>query len=204
MRRTGEIGMISILGYERYKGGTRVEFVCGGRALKTLRADHALLAQLGQLYSAAPSELPKLTEKLFQERSTLVRENSRLNDQVLEMEAEQLVQGGVRAAGAIFVRASFSGRSLEDVKIVARKITKHPDTVALLGLLQNEKASVVLSRSPGVDGSCGVAVKETAAKLGGKGGGSPDLAQAGGIAPEALERWLDELQSYFGRDRGQP
>jgi len=56
VRRTGEIGLIALLGLERYKGGTRVEFVCGGRALKVFRTENGILKELGRLCSIQVAE----------------------------------------------------------------------------------------------------------------------------------------------------
>ncbi|MCC6905574.1 MAG: alanyl-tRNA editing protein [Anaerolineae bacterium] len=62
--RTGEIGQIRIIRTEKYKGGTRVEFRCGGRALADYRARQAVTAALAADFSAAFTELPQLVGKL--------------------------------------------------------------------------------------------------------------------------------------------
>ncbi|PYV42600.1 MAG: hypothetical protein DMG09_02230 [Acidobacteria bacterium] len=198
VRGSGEIGMIAILGYERYKGGTRVEFVCGGRALKTLRKDHDALKRLGKLYSASMYELPDLAEKFFQGRSDLVKQNARLQGEMLEFEARDLWREGVRLGGFVLVRATFSGRSLETVKLLAQKIVAQGEAVAILGLLE-KTAQAVVARSTGIPGDCGAIVKDVTVKHGGKGGGRPDLAQAGGIPADNLEAWLTDVERHFGK-----
>ena len=198
MRGSGEIGMIAILGYERYKGGTRVEFVCGGRALKTLRKDHDALKRLGKLYSASMYELPDLAEKFFQDRSDLVKQNARLQGEMLEFEARDLWREGVRLGGFVLVRATFSGRGLETVKLLAQKIVAQGEAVAILGLLE-KTAQAVVARSTGIPGDCGAIVKDVTVKRGGKGGGRPDLAQAGGIPADNLEAWLTDVERHFGK-----
>ena len=198
VRGSGEIGMIAILGYERYKGGTRVEFVCGGRALKTLRKDHDALKRLGKLYSASMYELPDLAEKFFQDRSDLVKQNARLQGEMLEFEARDLWREGVRLGGFVLVRATFSGRGLETVKLLAQKIVAQGEAVAILGLLE-KTAQAVVARSTGIPGDCGAIVKDVTVKRGGKGGGRPDLAQAGGIPADNLEAWLTDVERHFGK-----
>jgi alanyl-tRNA synthetase len=196
VRRTGEVGMIAVLDFERYKGGTRVEFACGFRALRILRGDHEVLKTLGKLHSAHPYELPRLMEKLAEERSALVRENSRMNERMMEMEALELIGKAGRTSGKTLVRRRYPDRTFDSVKLLAQKIAALPGAVALLGVTQNG-AQVVVARSADVPGNCGTAIKETAAKLGGKGGGRPELAQAGGIPESALDAWLDALEQYF-------
>ena len=196
VRRTGEIGMIAILGYERYKGGTRVEFAGGWRALRTLRNDHELLRELGKLYSSHPSDLQRLTEKLFQERAALSRQSAKLQDQILDLEAQDLVNRADKSRRALIVRASYPGRSLESVKVLAQKVAAHPRAIAILAAVQ-ETAQLVVARNLEASGDCGAAIKQAAARLGGKGGGKPEIAQAGNIAAAALEAWFQELEAYF-------
>jgi alanyl-tRNA synthetase len=194
VRRTGEIGLIAVLGFERYKGGTRVEFACGGRALATLRNDHEVLRTLGRLVSGHPYELPRLTEKLIDERSALARENSRLQDQILETEAAELLRKTAPGSGRSVVRARFSDRGLETVKLLAQKICARPGSVAILAVVQ-ESAQIVVAKSGDIAGDCGAAVKEAAKRLGGRGGGRPELAQAGGIPLSALEEWVQSVEN---------
>ncbi len=198
VRRSGEIGLIAVLGFERYKGGTRVEFACGGRALVTLRNDHEVMKTLGRLVSGHPYELPRLTEKLLEERSALARENSRLQEQILETEAAELLRNSDRSSGKAVVQARFTDRGLEAVKVLAQKIAAHPGSIAILAVVQ-ESVQVVVSRSSDVPGDCGVIVKDTARRLGGKGGGRPELAQAGGIRLPALDAWIQSVASSLSQ-----
>jgi alanyl-tRNA synthetase len=193
VRCTGEIGVIAVLGYERYKGGTRVEFACGWRALKTLRKDHDTLKALGRRYSAHPYEVVRLTEKLLEERSALTRENLRLQNEILGFEAEQLIERASKVQGVVVVRQNVENRNLESLKLLAQKIAVHPGSIAILGSLQ-ETAVAVAAKSKDLPGHCGAAVKRVSATLGGRGGGNSELAQAGGIPAASLEAWLQALE----------
>jgi alanyl-tRNA synthetase len=195
VRNTGEIGLIFILGYERYKGGTRIEFVAGNRALKTFQRDHDLLGKLGRLYSAPPDVIPDVAEKTVQERVALARENDALRDQLLEQEAKELLAHAVKTSYAMTVRGIYEKRSLEAIKTLTQKLTARPGTLTILALA--DARQVVVARSRDLAGNCNDAVKEAVSKLGGKGGGKPELAQAGGFAAESLAAWLLALESYF-------
>ena len=196
VRSTGEIGMIFILGFERYKGGTRVEFVAGGRALKAFHKEHELLTRLGRIHSATLDSIPELTERLIQEKTDLSREIVNLRDQLLDMEAAELLQNAATGPYGVMVRKSFSGRSLEGAKHLAQKLTARPGTVAILGI--SDACQIVVARSRELSGSCHEAVKRATIELGGKGGGRPELAQAGGIPSEHLEQWIQAVEDYFG------
>jgi alanyl-tRNA synthetase len=200
VRRSGEIGLILILGSERYKGGTRVEFVCGGRALRAFRKDHDTLREMGRLLSAHPHELPRLTEKILAERAELLRERKHLEDQILELEAQELVQGADKTSGVAAVCRRYSDRKIESLKVLAQKAASFPGTLAILFAVQ-ESAQVVVARSTDVPGDCGAAIRQLTGKSGGRGGGKPELAQAGGIALPAVEDWSNGIVEYFRKCR---
>jgi alanyl-tRNA synthetase len=196
VRRCGEVGLIFILGSERYKGGTRVEFVCGGRALRMFRKDHETLKELGRLLSAHPYEIPKLTEKMLLERSGLQNEKKHLEDRMLEMEAREWLDQSEIIEGIRLVRRNCSDRRLESLKVMAQKLTASAHALVILFSVQ-ETAQLVLARSADIAGDCGAIIKRLTGNLGGKGGGRPELAQAGGIPAAALEEWCRNIVDYF-------
>jgi alanyl-tRNA synthetase len=195
VRNTGEIGIICILGFERYKGGTRVEFVAGIRALRAFQKEHALLKKLSRLYSAVPEAIPDLTEKLLQERMALGREIENLRDQFLDVEAKELIESSEQTAYAATVRKVYGNRSLESAKTLAQKVVARPGTLAILAI--SDAQQIVVARSTDLSGSCNDAVKRVTSELGGKGGGRPELAQAGGFPANSIESWMLALEKYF-------
>jgi alanyl-tRNA synthetase len=93
------------------------------------------------------------------------------------------------------VYRTVSGRKLESVKVLAQKLTGNPGVVAILGIA--DTCQIVLARSKDLQGNCGDAIKNVAAELGGKGGGRPELAQAGGFPPDGLDTWMKALAQHF-------
>ncbi len=195
VRHTGEIGIIAILGFERYKGGTRVEFAAGQRALKILSRDRELLKGLCKLYSTGAENLADVTEKLMQEKAALSREKDRLQAQLLDREAEALIGSAGAAGRTAIIRRTFSGRKLDDVKVLAQKLAAHPGIVAILAI--EDARQLVVARSAGLTGSCHEAIRQVTAEFGGKGGGKPELAQAGGIPADSLDACLVALEKHF-------
>jgi alanyl-tRNA synthetase len=195
VRQTGEIGIIAILGFERYKGGTRVEFVAGYRALRSFSADHELLKKLGKLYSTSPDKIPEMTEKLFQERTALSREKDHLREQLLEMEAAELIQSARKTGRAAVVCKTYRDRDLEEVKALAQKVVTRPGTLAILATA--DAGRIVLARSADLPGSCHEAIRRVTSVFGGKGGGRPELAQAGGLPADSLDSCLAALEKDF-------
>jgi alanyl-tRNA synthetase len=195
VRSTGEIGLIFVSGFERYKGGTRVEFVAGNRALKTLHKDHELLRGLSRIFSATPDSISETAEKLLLERTALSKDNGNLRDQILDMEAGELLGSAAKTNYASTVRRIYSGRTLESIKTLAQKVTARPGTLAILAIA--DACQIVVARSKDLPGSCNDAVKKAISEFGGKGGGRPDLAQAGGFSPDAVNSWMRAVEEYF-------
>ena len=196
VRRTGEIGLIAILGWEHYKGMTRVGFACGARALRIFREQRDILSRLSSQFSASSHDLPQLSEKLLAERSRWQRENLRLNDQLLEFEALEIMGHADKIQRPIIVCRRVERRDLESLKILARKLTARSGVLAVLSTTQ-DPAQIVVAKSQDVPGDCGLAVKQAAAARGGKGGGKPDMAQAGGVSGRDLDAWFEELAGRF-------
>ena len=195
VRHTGEIGMICILGFERYKGGTRVEFAAGYRALKRFHSNNEILKRLSKIFSSGPDLLPEISEKLLQERSALSRDNQKLHEQILEMEAAGLLVNAKKTGkGVAIVRRIFAGRNLETIKLLAHKLAANPHTYVVLA---TDLCQLVTARSTDLHGDCNEAIKQVTARFGGKGGGKPELAQAGGIPAGSLESCLDALEEFF-------
>lgn len=198
VRNTGEIGLIFVSGFERYKKGTRIEFVAGGRALEMLRRDHELLKKLGRLFSAGSGQILESAGKLMQEKAALSREMDVLQERLLDYEAGELIRNAVQTAYAATVRRTYTDRNLESVKTLARKLTSRPGVLALLAL--GEVGQIVVARSSDLPGSCHEAIRSVAAQLGGKGGGRPELAQAGGFRRADLDSWMNALESHFAAE----
>ena len=83
--RTGGIGIIAIVGWEKFKGGTRVEFQCGGRALGRFREWRDALAATNRLLSVSPAELAPAVERLQGENKALARSGRAFQERLAAM-----------------------------------------------------------------------------------------------------------------------
>jgi alanyl-tRNA synthetase len=180
VRTTAEIGSILIGKVERVRKGMRVEFVCGGRAVRRARADHALLTGLAAEFSAAAEELPQLIANQraeLKEASSVQRElQSRLD---LFRARELYVAAAPDATGIRRVVVRQEGSSRDNLRGLAQAFASMPMAL-FIGAVESPPA-VLLAASPdaGVD-AAGV-LKGLLASVGGRGGGSAALAQ--GVVP---------------------
>jgi alanyl-tRNA synthetase len=186
-KRTGQIGLIAIKGYERAKKMTRVEFVCGHRALDEYRAVSKTALAVAQLFSAERDTTPELVSRALQETRSLKKRLRELLEVTAGVEATEMLAAATPAGNFKLVRATFDGRDLEEVRLLAAKITQSEPAVALLGTREAGAARLVFARSASLDQNMGQLLAEACQLLGGRGGGRPELAQGGGPNAANLE-----------------
>ena len=187
--RTGGIGVIAVASWERFKGGQRLEFVCGGRALGAFgRLRDAMTASV-RLLSVLPEELPVAIERMQgdakdQKRAIVALRSELARYQAAEM-AENAEEITLKAGGsACRVVARAVDADANGLKSLASAIAaKSGYLVALVS--QSTPALVVIARSADVGVSAPQLLAELIAQFGGRGGGRPEIAQGGGLAASA-------------------
>ncbi len=184
--RTGAIGLISIAGWEKFKGGTRVEFRCGGRALAQLREWRDALAATNRALSVSPVELAPAIERLQSENKALGRTVRTLQEQLAGHVAAELTTAGTHANGRVVVAQSLDGWDAAGLKAVAAAVAVTPGACAAV-FSAATPALVVVARAADVPVDAAAVLKALVARFGGKGGGKPDLAQGGGLAGDLRE-----------------
>ncbi len=198
---TGAVGIIAISAWERFKGGMRVHFVCGGRALRAFGTLRDIVADSSRLLSVQSGEIPSAVERLQNESRDTRRAIKHLQEQLVGHEAERLARGGVTIGSTTLVAEALDGWDAQGLKSVATKIAERPSSIAVL-TSGGPPSLVAVARSADVALDASAFVKEVATTFGGRGGGTKELAQAGGLqAPpatiieavrEMLARWRSE------------
>lgn len=186
--RTGEVGSVVIRRWERYKGGMRVEFVCGQRALRDYRRQSQLLAVLTNELRVGQPELPVAVERLRASEEAQRKRLEHAEERLLGYDAHDLLTAAERVADMPIVVQAFNDRTLDNLRLLARRIAELGG-VALLGL-RGDKAQLVFTRSTNASYDMGALLREAAAVVGGRGGGKPDAAQGGGPDVERLDEAL--------------
>ena len=186
--RTGAVGLIGILGWEKFKGGTRVEFVCGGRALRRLGEWRDVFSATSRVLSVLPEALAPAIERLQGENKTLGRTVRDLQEQLAVHKAAELVASAVRTPnGSAVIAQVLEGWDPVGLKAVATAAAASPQ-VGIAVFSGSSPALVVVARSPGGEADASAVLKGLIARFGGKGGGKPEFAQGGGLQGE-----LDEM-----------
>jgi len=194
-RTTAEVGVVVITGLERYKGGSRVSFVCGHRALAAIARERAVLDRLVATLSAPLDDLVPAAQKAKDDLVEAERRAKGLLERALEGEARRLLAEArgdgppPTPATPSLVVAVFDGWPPSDLRVLATRLVTLAPCVALLGS-RAEKAHLVFAQSEGLPHDVPALLKASVEHLGGKGGGRGNLAQGGGDRLDLLDRAL--------------
>ena len=180
--RTGEIGLIKVTGVEHRGDDTRIEFLCGRRALRDYREKLGTVSTLGRMLTVGTWELDQAVERLQTENKALRHEQRELRGQLLDLEGERLVSSGetrgpYRVAGAVW-----EGKRPDELRMLALKVAEHSRHVALL-VSTLDRTHYCFARAQDADIDVNQLLQKACARLDGKGGGRPHIAQ--GSAPKS-------------------
>jgi alanyl-tRNA synthetase len=193
VQNTGQIGCILLRKTERVRQGWRVEFVCGQRAVATARRDYTTLTEAAALFSGHIWDVPQHMRKSLDDVRSASKANERLLDELAEFHATQLLAGIAPANGRKLIARTFKDRDLIFIRLLAQKLTRLETNVAAFLGAASGQPSLVFAQSKGMPFDMGALLKETVAKLGGRGGGAKDMAQGGVSHSDGLETALEEL-----------
>ena len=194
--RTGGIGIIVVSAWERFRGGTRLEFRCGGRALAAHRLLRDVAAEGARLLSAGVGELPQALERLQSEIKDLRRRSKESDAKLSAYEAEALAARAANVAGVAVVVEAVSDYDVNGLKNMALAMVSKGRCAVVL-VTAASPVSLVIARAADVAVDVAWLLKELTAKFGGKGGGRPELAQGGGLlaSPDEIVAAAKQLLS---------
>src|SRR5688572_10319224 len=181
VERTGAIGVIAIGGWEKFKGGARVEFLCGGRALQRFRVWRGALAAMQKNLSVPPIEMLASIERMQEDAKAAQRTLRAFQEKLATHEAQALLATGTPVVEVV------EGWDAQGIKSIAAAITVADPNAVMALFTATNPAQVVVARGAASSIDAGAVLKQLAAKFGGKGGGKQDLAQGGGLVAPANE-----------------
>ena len=192
---TGEIGSIFVSDAISYKGGTRVTFLCGERALRLHRAQHDDLNTLARRYSCQREGVLNAIRKLSDDYSALKRSERELARALNGYLSAELAASAAQAGKYRVIVSLMSGVDAARLKDLAQAASAEK-TVALL-LSENEgRLAYVLSTGAGFPLDVSELMPAVNAATGGKGGGRGTLAQGTSPSIAGAEESVSQLKTY--------
>jgi alanyl-tRNA synthetase len=192
VRATGEIGAILIRKVERVKQHARLEFLCGGRAVRAARSDLNLLTRIAALHSALAKEVPALIGAQRAELKQAVAARRELEQELCRYRARELYQAArLRPDGVRVTLVREETGTTERLRSLAQAFSVLPRTL-FIGVLE-DPPTVLLASSEDSGIDAGGTLRAELQRVGGRGGGSARLAQGTSKDRAGLEAVLGAL-----------
>jgi len=174
-----------------------VEFVAGQRAVVTARRDYTSLTETAALFSAHIYDVPVQARKSLDEIRSLRKQREQSLEELAEAQAAAIFAGTSEENGRKLVVRTFADRDMNFLKLLAQKLTRIvPNVIALLGTT-SPQPSLVFAQSVGQPADMGKLMKEALVKVGGRGGGSKDMAQGGVPDAQSISAALESAASQI-------
>ncbi len=190
VRTTAEIGPVAIRKAEKTRGNTRLEFVCGLRALRHARSDFRTLQEISRQLSVPAGETPGLLAAQIERIKALEKANQRMAAEIAQREGREL--WNTTAPGADGIRRVVQHAAIDDAMRTRAQAFVAGGKAAFLGVSLKPPAFLLAaSADSGIHAGDRVKVAVTAA--GGRGGGNQGLAQGSLPAVENLDAIIEAL-----------
>jgi alanyl-tRNA synthetase len=180
VRSTAEVGMVLTGKSEKIRGTTRLEFVCGNRALSRARAEYRLLAAIGRTLSVPPEQTPELLAGLIEKNKSLEKTTQRLATELARREGKELFLAAEPGPDGIR-RVTQRGPIDDATRTRAQAFVAGVKAVFLA--VCDQPPSLLLAASADSGIHAGDRVKAAVAAAHGRGGGNAQLGQ--GSVPDA-------------------
>ncbi len=200
-RTSSEVGPVVVRGYERFKQGTRVQFLCGDRALRDYHAAVSRVRELASVLSSSEAELVATAERLQEERKTTAKQLARVKGELLRLGVEDWMRDASTVDGLLLLTKVVPDTTPAELRSAATELTAKPGRIVLLGAVADGRAHLVFSCSEGVSADMGALLKKSLETVEGRGGGSARVAQGGGPRTEGLSEALDRAQKELTAQR---
>ncbi len=184
--RTGMVGMVAVSSWERFKGGSRLSFVCGERARRSHGQLRDTVTTAARRLSVAPGELAAAIERLETELRAAIRARERVDREIDVFRADALREAAETIGGLRVVLRERPDWDSAALTRVAAAVVSAPGLVAVL-VGGGDPAPVVIARSRDLAFDAGSWMRLAVERLGGRGGGRSEHAQGGlAASPETI------------------
>ncbi|MBX3622427.1 MAG: alanine--tRNA ligase, partial [Rhizobacter sp.] len=200
VQRTGDIGLFKIVSESGIQAGVRrVEAVTGDNALAYLQSLEGTVHQLASTLKASPAEVPGRLSQVLEQVRALEKELASVKGKLASSQGDELLAQAVDVKGLKVLAAVLDGADAKTLRETLDKLKDKLKTAAIV-LAAVEGGKVQLAAGVTTDSTAKVKAGElvnfVAQQVGGKGGGKPDMAMAGGTDPKNLGAALASVKGW--------
>jgi len=201
VERAGDIGLFKIISETGVAAGIRrIEAVTGSGALEWLASREKALAIISGLLKSAPEKAPEKLEQLLDKTRSLEKQLEKLQAQLASSAGDELSNQAVDVVGIKVLAVKLDQVDPKSLRDLADQLkNKLGSSAVVLAVIEGDKVSLVaaVSKDQTAKIKAGDLVNFVATKVGGKGGGRPDMAMAGGNDPSGLAEALAQVPAWI-------
>ncbi|WP_071334329.1 alanine--tRNA ligase [Burkholderia contaminans] len=200
VHRTGDIGLFKIVVEGGVAAGIRrVEAITGDNAVRYVQELDARVNEAAAALKAQPSELTQRIAQVQDQVKSLEKELGALKSKLASSQGDELAQQAVEIGGVFVLAATLDGADAKTLRETVDKLKDKLKSAAIvLAAVEGGKVSLIAGVTPDASKKvkAGELVNFVAQQVGGKGGGRPDMAQAGGTEPANLPAALAGVKGW--------
>lgn len=193
---TSEVGIIKVIKTEKHKLGTRVEFLCGQRALKDYINKNKALMDLSLLFTCRTDMLLDNINKLLEENKNLKANYNILNSQLNDLIANELINSAITKNNINYI-FELQDKDIKDLRYICTKLIQENNNVCILASEKDNFCNIVVGQSKNLNLDIKHVFEKCKALINAKGGGSNYMLQATGSVLKAEECLLLAKELLF-------
>ena len=201
VKRTGDIGLFKIVFESGIASGVRrIEAVTGQSAISFMQTQATNIAQIASLLKTDPSTIVERISVQLEQNKILEKELNKLKQQVASNAGSDLLSTVYEINSVKVLSAVLQGVEAKELRTMVDELKNQlGSSIIVLGIEAQNKANLIVGVSKDLTNKvkAGELVNFVAQQVGGKGGGRPDMAQAGGTQPENLEKALSSVSQWL-------
>ncbi|PEE28817.1 alanyl-tRNA editing protein [Bacillus toyonensis] len=195
-RRTGEVGLIQVLNWERNKGGIRLTFIAGWRTLKLMGQQQQIMKDVSKQLNSSETDIPAKVAQLLISQKENEKAIQTINEKLLFAEANELLQQPAEIHAGFLISKVFTNRSMQEVaKLSAIIIEQQEHAITYFVIENDDKLQCILACGKTVTLDMNALLKDALPAIEGKGGGNKKSARGGGKAIMSGDEFLHQLIS---------
>lgn len=181
VKNTLDLRVIKIKKFEKYKKATRIEFLCGTKAINEMIKRDNYLNKICKLLSSNEEDAYKGIENLNNKLNDLSKENRSLEEIISNYEVKEMIEDGEKVNNINIIIKTYENKNMNYINKIANKINETENNIGLFALANNDKLNLVFACSKNLENiDMNLLLKDSIKLVDGKGGGSKVLAQGGG------------------------
>lgn len=181
VKNTLDLRVIKIKKFEKYKKATRIEFLCGSKAIEDMLKRDNYLNKICKMLSSNEEDAYKGIENLNNKLNEVNKENRKLEDIISNYEVKEMIEEGEIINNINTIVKIYQNKNMNYINKIANKITETENNLILFALINDDKLNILFACSKNLEKlDMNNLLKDSIKLIDGKGGGSKTLAQGGG------------------------